>query len=142
MLESYFLGIIFSSDRPKRYLDRKNGKLLTTFRWKRIFSLAHKFVKKKKFTPAEFMEFIPDELRSRFEEIFLTSPQADEPEKVEAEIDKIKKELQKLFIKEKLHMLSLQIAQGEKEGKPTLVKKCETKFSKLTRGLIELEDGK
>ncbi len=135
VLETYLLGLIFSVANPKKYLSLENKKLFKSHRWKRIFSIARKFSKKSKFDPGKFLNLLPDELKPKFEEIFLTQKQGEEPEK---EIKEVILEINKTAIKEELNQLFLEITKAEKQKNQKIIEKLEKKFALRSRKLVEL----
>lgn len=136
ILEGYLLGLIFTAYKPKKYLKPKFGKLLKTFRWQRVFKLAGEFAKKKKFVVADFLGFLPEELRQPFEEIFLKS---DDDQAGKEEIEQTIFQLEKLALREKMEQMAAEIALAEKSGSLRQAKKLEKKLSLLTVERVELE---
>jgi len=137
VLESYLLGLVFSSLKPKKFLTATNKNLFKTFRWKRIFSLAQKFSQNKNFAPDKFLDFLPDELKNQFEEVFLTAPY--ESGDLDGEIAKTIFELEKLGLRESLIDLSVKITQAEEEKQVKKLAKWGKRFTSLTEKLVELE---
>ncbi len=135
ILETYLLGLIFSVTNPRKYLTLENKKLFESHRWTRIFSLARKFSKKSKFDPGKFLNLLPDELKPKFEEIFIAQKEEEEPEN---EINNVILEIKKTAIKEELNQLSLEISKAEKQNDQETTIKMEKKFSLKAQKLVEL----
>ena len=135
ILEAYFLGLIFSVANPKKYLTLENKNLFESHRWIRIFSLARRFSKKSKFDPGKFLNLLPDELKPKFEEIFIAQKEEEEPEK---EINDVILEIKKATIREELNHLSLEITKAEKQKDQETTIKLEKKFSLRAQRLVEL----
>lgn len=138
ILEQYLLELIFASPNPKKFLKPQIQKLIKTFRWQKIFSLATKFSQKQKFSPKKFLSFLPEELKESFEKIFLAQP--NWRNELQKEIEKTTKQLKILHLRELLGQLSTQIAQEEKNRDFKELRKLERKFSRLTQKLVELEE--
>jgi len=134
VLETYLLGLIFSTSDPKKYLTEENKKLFKSHRWTRIFSLGKEFFYKKKYDPGKFLALLPEELKPKFAELFFTQDQ-EEPEK---EIDQVALELKKLAIKESLNDLSIKITKAEKEGGQKSIEALEKEFARKASKLVEL----
>ena len=138
VLEGYLLGLVFTSRKPEKYLKKKFFSFLKTFHWQRIFKLARQFVKKRKFSPEKFLEFLPPELKPHFEEIFFRT---GEEEKRAREIKNTLRRLKLLTVEEKLAELVGEIALAEKKGEKEKLKKLSEEFTTLSRQRVELKEG-
>jgi hypothetical protein len=96
--------------------------------------LGKEFFHKKKYDPGKFLALLPEELKPKFAELFLTQDQ-EEPEK---EIDLVTLELKKLAIKESLNELSIKITKAEKEDGQKSIEALEKEFARKASKLVEL----
>jgi len=138
LLEGYFLGLIFTSAKPEEYLKPQIKKYLKTFRWRRLFKLAGEFVQQRKFVAAEFLNFLPQELKQPFEEVFL---KGDDRQAKKREIKRALWQLKRLSLREEMEKVSAELALAEEKKDLERVKKLEKKFAHLASCLVELEAG-
>jgi len=134
VIEGYLLGLILASSKTKKYLTRETSKFFKTFRWQRIFELALKFDKKKKFKPGDFLSFLSSELKKPFVEIFLKIQSQEVKDK---EVDQVLQQLKRVSLKEAMEELSEAMSLAEKSGNKPRIKRLEKKFARLSRQLIE-----
>ncbi len=135
LLEEYLLALILSSPQPARYRFRPHD-----FALKRIYRQLRNFLKKRKaWRVGDFVQTLPAELQTKIQDLLLRWH--DLPADLEREIEKTKREWQKLRWRQQLADLSRQIAQAEKGDRQQLAA-LEEKFQKISQRLIALEKEK
>ena len=93
--------------------------------------------RQKKFKATEFVNFLPEELRPKLENIFLLLGDK-KIEDFDQEIKKTMKEIKRTRLKKRLALLSLEISQEEKKDGEKLAKLRED-FAVLSQKLFALE---
>ncbi len=137
LLERYLLTLIFSQQKWKWFKDKSWFDLIANPLFKRIISLAHKSLgKKRKLAVRDFFTGLPGELRAGFERIYLDSQQE---RKEEEDIDKVILSLKEENLRQRLSELALEISCSEKEGKPKRLNKLEREFVNIGRQIVNLQ---
>lgn len=137
LLEERLLALAFKND-PSFLSCKKTKLLITSNLSNKILQKYFEYIKKhQKFDSSKFGNFIPKELFNAYSDMILKEVSEVDVSlgiKNEAEeIDLIKKELEKLNLKEKLEAVAKKIKSLEgKEGSSGGLKKLQGKFSKLT----------
>lgn len=140
LLEENLLALVIKTNE-KLLLKEENKEFLTLPFSLKIAQEIGRFLKeRKKFDPKLFLNNLPDELRDKFSTIYLKEG-LDEGD-LDKEIEKVKKELKTLTIKEKLTELKNQLKDSEIKNDKKIMKLLKEDFKKHADLLsaIEAED--
>ncbi|MBM3209006.1 DNA primase [Candidatus Shapirobacteria bacterium] len=138
VLEEYLLAILFQAEELKILQKRELRNLLATPAFLRILETLDNFTEeKKKFGPKGFAKELPEELKEIFSNLYLfdLGDLLRDEEKKDREIEKTKRDLADLVLREKLAELSRLIKGLEEEGKEEELGKLQEEFRRLSQKL-------
>jgi DNA primase len=137
ILEEKLLALAFLFG-PKKYMDKEFSQLIKSPLGTKLLDAYNNFSKKiKTFTISSFSGYLPEELKYGFSEMILktSSEEPETGEKVNKEIDLLKREIRILDIKEEQKDLAEKIRIYEKSQDISKLKSAEEKFDKLSKRL-------
>lgn len=135
ILEEYFLSLLFQSKKTEILLDEEIVGLIKLPVNKKIIERLRKYLEeKKKFSSQFFYKELPAELRESFDRFYLTDfgENIEDEEWIKKEIEKTKKQLRVLGIKEELERLLAELKEKKEDEKISL------RINELTRELKRL----
>jgi DNA primase len=139
LLEESLLDLGFGSD-PQYLLEPMIGKIIVTSLSQRLLAQFLEYQKSHpKFTPAEFKDFLPAELKDSFAELMLTQEETSDPQEVKREMDLIVREIKTLILKEALAKQAGLMKKAEKEKDRVGLEKAKQVFNTLSQKLKTLE---
>ncbi|MFZ5365862.1 MAG: DNA primase [Patescibacteria group bacterium] len=142
VLEEYLFALVFQGDRQNILLKPQIRKLVKTPFFVRILEFLSTVLKKKKarFKSEEFAEKLPSELLEIFNGFYLKDlgEKVMEESWTKKELEKAVFELEKLEAKEKLKMLSYEMAVCEKKNDLKKLQKLKEEFKKISQKISEL----
>lgn len=122
ILEEYLVSLVLQSDSPKASIDAAVEILKDTLSkdrsYQKILHHLSEFCKiEKEYDQKKFSDFLPTELLPTFDRMLLFPlPVFADVEKQIKEIKNASRELNEVYLKEKMQEISLQIHKGEKNG--------------------------
>ncbi len=137
LLEEYLLSLIIQNGDAKSVLS-ENKKTILEYKFevesfgKILSNLFDFFDKNERFNSSEFSKSLSKELINSFDTCFLFPlPKFSDESKYEEEIKKVASELLRLFVKDRVKILSEEIRMKEKEKEAEKVEKLKEEFSKV-----------
>lgn len=144
LLEERLLALTFESN-PKILDSKSLSDLITLPLNKKIVEEYQKFTSGKTFNLSDFGKSLPAELFAGFTKIVLTESGdlLEKPEKLNQELDLVKKELKIQTVREKLKILASKMREKEGTEESVELTKIQNEFDKLSKSLsgYEEEDG-
>ena len=138
-LTDYVLALVLQDEDGVGKLVRMVSlKSLTDGASKKVIGKLQRWMKtRKQFNVNKFVESLPEELVAAMDEAYLTDlgNLGKSEEKLEEELGKVIKDLEKLGFRLKLRQLTEEIRQAESQGKSTKLKKLQEKFVEVSREL-------
>lgn len=142
ILEEYYLSMAFQL-MPEILKDGDSKSFIKSPACAKVLAEWEDWSKKnkKEFDPSEFADVLPGELRDLFARMILLelSDNFEDPRALQHEVERTKKELEILNIKEEMAKISEQIEQLEEEGKSKGLGKLEKEFARAGQKLTILE---
>lgn len=133
LLEEQLLTISFQK-KPDYLLKNETRSLISTFAYKKMISYLSKYRKDhKRFSPFSFAKFLPAELRSIFSDLMLRD--ISYIKNWQKELERTKREIEILLIRERLTVLSKKMAELEKQKDFKSLKKLQEEFKNLLEEL-------
>lgn len=133
LLEEQLLTISFQK-KPDYLLKNETRSLISTFAYKKMISYLSKYRKDhKRFSPFSFAKFLPAELRSIFSDLMLRD--ISYIKNWQKELERTKREIEILLIRERLTVLSKKMAELEKQKDLKSLKKLQEEFKNLLEEL-------
>ncbi len=139
-LEEYWLSLCFQNKNPEILLVEENKSLLENpINLKLVKALEDFLVENKKFYSQFFFKILPAELREVFDKLYLIDfgEKREDSEWAQKEIEKTKKQLEILKIKEEITREVIFVKKGDLEGKNE--HEDQQKLLLLTQKLANLE---
>ena len=138
-LTDYVLALVLQVEgEVGRLVGMVKTSSLTEGAAKKVIDKLQRWMKtRKQFNVNKFVESLPEELVAAMDEAYLTDlgNLGKSEEKLEEELGKVIKDLEKLGFRLKLRQLTEEIRQAESQGKSTKLKKLQEKFVEVSREL-------
>lgn len=132
LLEEQLIALLLTFS-PEKLKTKNTQKLFSTPFVQRVVEEVKKEKNIKNIKVGEFFKNLPKELQSKFSEILLVDLE-------ESEIDLVLEELKILKFRHSLEILSVKIAQAEKDEDETKLTKYQKKFANVANKLSVLEE--
>lgn len=147
ILEEYLLALGLQAEERETIFQAASQGIFKSPPLLRILDCLRTFYKKRKAKKMEserFVQELPSELRETFNNLYLFDLGDKIEDRVwrEREVKKATLELEKLTLQEKLKDLSLKMADGEARGEIQILKKLSEEFTKVSRRIVKLSEGK
>lgn len=137
LLEEEMISLLLQQKDLALFTDEKTKNLITGHATRRIFEEIQKH--KNNFDLTAFSRELSPELMSIFSEIVLTSKEYDDPEESQRDLDRVKKELITIKIKEELKEITQKMKSQEESGSSDDTNALTEKYTILSKTLVELE---
>ena len=146
LLEERYLSVAFRRN-PRILLNKETDKLISSPLAIKVLKEFKSHIKRQKeiFDPSLFAAELPSELVDGFVDMVLKDLkglETETPERLERELELIKREIKVLDIKDKLEDTAKRIRELEKSKDKRQLESLQQEFGELTRSLNELETGK
>ncbi|HUV42853.1 MAG TPA: DNA primase [Patescibacteria group bacterium] len=147
ILEEHLLALAFQSGNWPLLRKRKIQALIKTSHFQKIVEVLGKYLKRyKTFESQRLAKLLPAELKETFDKLYLLEmvDLLENEEKLEKEIEKTKKELEKLDSRGRLREIGQEISGSERKEKPNQTEKkklnkLHEQFRDLSGELAKLE---